>query len=237
MRIIEAISPNVTKYGTDQWVSDQTFDTIPEIAGMKVYYTFADIGSHRYMVTFTKVNNGVYDVGFSSLPVEHSSTNWSDYLSLEPSNIGNALRVFGTIAFIIQEFSNSYPVNGFRFAASDDKRRKIYRKMVLSPSIQNFLASSGYNYTGPKEENLIMYGKVEYHYFMKNTLTESYEDDIYYQSEALKFYETVKNFMTGLDASTMENYKRGEKYVLTFGTFLFVITKADRNLDAGFGYA
>jgi len=109
--------------------------------------------------------------------------------------------------------------------------------MVLSPSIQNFLASSGYNYTGPKEENVIMYGKVEYHYFMKNTLTESYEDDMYYQSEALKFYETVKKFMTDVDASIMENYKRGDKYVLTFGTFLFVITKADRNLNAGFGYA
>jgi len=73
---------------------------------MKVYYTFADIGSHRYMVTFTKVGNNVYDVGFSSLPIERGSVDWSDYLSLEPTNIGNALRVFGTIAYIIQEFSN-----------------------------------------------------------------------------------------------------------------------------------
>lgn len=167
MKIYEVFKPKSNSFGTDTDANNYEFDKIPPIMGMKVYYTFTDIGKYRYMVAFTDVGDKMFDLGFSAIPVEYQSNDYADYINNEPTNAHRTLKLLNILGTIMKEFDNKYNVNGFRFAGDSEKQNKLYSRMIKSPQIQDFAKENGFDYQGPKDVKVFGFGNKNYHIFTK----------------------------------------------------------------------
>ena len=162
--MFEAFSPIRTNFGTDEEVSNGKFTTMN--LGMVVHYTFVDHKVHRYMVAFTEIGSGVYDVGFSSNPVSEASVEIDDYLHMKATNAFQAMKVFGIVGYIMEQFVNQYNVKLLRFAGSENDHDKAYKLLVRSPAVKKFIEKTGFEYDGVHKIKIHGMDKT-YHLFMK----------------------------------------------------------------------
>jgi hypothetical protein len=162
--MFEAFRPIRANFGTDEDVSNGKFTTMN--LGMIVHYTFVDHGKNRYMVVFTDVGNGVYDVGFSANPVSEGSVEIDDYLHMKATTAFQAMKVFGIVGYIMEQFVNQFNVKALRFAGSEDDHDKAYKLLARSPAVKKFSDKTGFEYDGIHDVKLLGMDK-KYHMFKK----------------------------------------------------------------------
>lgn len=165
--LFEVFSPKSNAFGTDVDASNSAFEQVPPMMGMKVYYTFTDIGNYRYMIAFTDVGDKMFDLGFSAIPVEEQSNDFMDYLHLEPTNANQTIKVVNILGTIMQHFNDKIHANGFRFAGDSEKLDRLYARVAQSRQIQQFVNKNNFKYDGPQQIKVFGFGVKNYHIFSK----------------------------------------------------------------------
>jgi hypothetical protein len=143
--LVESFNITPTDYGTNEKMNDSKFNRRDENE-TSTFYSFFKVDDFYFDVTFfLRKNDVVYEVGFGrSIGDPLNLDNYSDKRINYKDNIG----IYNKIIFITKEFVEKYDIKSLAFSYADDKRNKVYSKMIENDSFKRIINKIGFKFVG-----------------------------------------------------------------------------------------
>lgn len=157
-------------------------------------YNFDGENGLSYIVFFryTDENKGIAEVQLELVNKEKT------IFSTRITGTGNAFKVFGTVAKIIQEFLSDHPINTLLFYAHEDEpsRIKLYDKFMqqVDKALPNYQPSE--YYWGSGDDDYVVYALDRIQPAKTKIVTEVFDQSYNYDEKQVTDKMTVYNFMT-----------------------------------------
>ena len=142
--LCESFEPKIIDYGSNDLMNNKKWTSLDNDFFVTYFESeYRDI----YCVLFRMGHFG-FGIKISDYKNIETFNELNKYFTFKPRAVGNALRIFNNIIYVITEFIIKIKLNEFYFNGSNEDLKKLYEHMIKDKSFNKVLKKLNFKYVG-----------------------------------------------------------------------------------------